>query len=478
MPLLIAAVALLGVGYFALDKFVLSRHSGASLPGASAQSAIPEQSIAVLPFVNMSSDKEQDYFSDGLTEEMIDLLGQVPDLRVPARTSSFYFKGKNEPISNIAQQLKVAHVLEGSVRKSGNTIRVTTQLIRADSGYHLWSSTYDRDVKDIFKVQDEIAAAVVAALKMQLLPTQEVLNQHRTANTQAYEQYLLGRQSLNRGTDEGLQRAVTALQRAIALDPNYATAYAWLAVALSFMNADAEAIVAASRAVALAPGLAEAYAARGYVRWRIQWDWSGARADLEKALQLDPRDSTSRRRYAGLLLALGELPEATAAVQTAIKLDPLDGPNWIVLSRCLSATGDYVAAHRAVTRLLEISPEYSRWELAMIELLEGQTVEAQRIAKQQSYASLVAMAEHTLGHAKESQQALDEWITKYGKDSPTSVAEVYAWRAEADKAFEWLERAYRQRDQDLSYLKVDPLLAHLRGDPRYKALLRKMNLPE
>ena len=155
---------------------------------------MPEKSIAVLPFVDMSEKRDQEYFSDGLTEELLDMLSQVPDLRVPARTSSFYFKGRSEDIPTIAQKLRVAHVLEGSVRKAGNTIRVTAQLIRADNGYHLWSKTYDRDFKDIFKVQDEIAAAVVEALKAKLLPAQEISSRHKTTNTEAYRQYLLGNQ--------------------------------------------------------------------------------------------------------------------------------------------------------------------------------------------------------------------------------------------------------------------------------------------
>ena len=182
----------------------------------------------MLPFVDMSEKRDQEYFSDGLTEELLDLLSQVPDLYVPARTSSFYFKGKAEDVATIAQKLRVAHVLEGSVRKAGTTIRVTAQLIRADNGYHLWSKAYDRDVKDIFKVQDEIAAAVVEALKAKLLPAQELASRHRTANTEAYTQYLLGNQFRLRDTPGPNQLALAAYQKAIALDPGYAAAYSGL----------------------------------------------------------------------------------------------------------------------------------------------------------------------------------------------------------------------------------------------------------
>ncbi|HEY4443087.1 MAG TPA: TIR domain-containing protein, partial [Steroidobacteraceae bacterium] len=232
--LLIAAIAAIAiaVGYFTIERFMPAKHSAqagratvaASTASASLPDAIPQKSIAVLPFVNMSPDKDQEYFSDGLTEELLDLLAQVPDLRVPARTSSFYFKGKSDDIAAIAQRLRVAHVLEGSVRRSGNTIRVTAQLIRADSGYHLWSTTYERSINDIFKVQDEIATAVVEALKAQLLPAQQAAHTHRTSNTQAYNEYLLGRQFSNQRTDDGFRRALTAYRKAIALDPDYAAA--------------------------------------------------------------------------------------------------------------------------------------------------------------------------------------------------------------------------------------------------------------
>jgi TolB-like protein len=210
--------------------------SGASFAPSlhlAAQRAIPEKSIAVLPFADMSALKDQEYFSDGLAEALIDMLTQVRDLRVPARTSSFQFKGKSADIPSIAEKLRVAHVLEGSVRKAGSMIRITAHLIRADDGYHLWSKTYDRDIEDIFGVQDEIAGTVVEALKAKLLPDQGVVNPHRTSSPEAYEQYLLAKHFYNRGAVDGAHRAAAALQQALALDPNYASAYAMLAVNIS-----------------------------------------------------------------------------------------------------------------------------------------------------------------------------------------------------------------------------------------------------
>ena len=490
IPLLIAAAAILGVGYFALDKFVLSKHSAASLPSAAATTAIPEQSIAVLPFVNMSSDKEQDYFSDGLTEQMIDLLGQVPDLRVPARTSSFYFKGKNETIAAMAQQLKVAHVLEGSVRKAGKRLRITAQLIRADNGYHLWSQTYDRANKDIFAVQDEIAQAVVSALKVKLVAGAQVASSRGTTNIEAYNQYLLGRQLYRRGNLEGFRHAVEAYRKAISLDPNYAAAYAGLALVEAWVAGYAGDTVGMERAgndvnkaIALAPDDAIGYAVRSVIRSWL-WEWAGAQVDIEKALSLDPRSSEVQTSYASLLLILGRLPEAIAAQKKATELDPLSSNAWWWLGWQYMTTGNYAAADVALGRAIDLEPTatYALELLTGLRLLQGKAQEALEVSRKLNFAAhqlpVIAMAEHSLGHVKASQQALDEMIAKHAQDSAYQIAEVYAWRGEKEKAFEWLERAYKQRDAGLSQIKGEPMLKSLHADPRFNALLRKMKLPE
>jgi TolB-like protein/tetratricopeptide (TPR) repeat protein len=470
----------------------------ASLASLVAQSpppplcSIPEKSIAVLPFADMSPRKDQEYFSDGLAEALIDLLTQVQDLRVPARTSSFSFKGKSDDIATIAQKLRVAHVLEGSVRKAGRTLRITARLIRADNGYHLWSKTYDRNVEDIFKVQDEIAGIVVDALKAKLLPAQRVVNPHRTAITEAYEQYLLAKQFYNRRAVDSAQRAAKTLQHALALDPNYASAYVLLA--LSIVNQIAEdgdpghvdaerAVAAAERAIALAPDFGEAYSARSYVRLRLLWDWSGAQTDAEKALQLDARSNEIQRRHSLLLGATGRFPEAIAAAQTATEIEPLDVSSWFMLGLSYTAVGESAAGHRALSRAVELSPEstLATLYLAVTELVTGRTPQALETNERQQNElwrwSVLAMIEHTLGHTKESQRVLDELIDKYGRRSPYRIAVAYAWRGEADPAFAWLEQAYRQRDAALSLLVIEPGLSSVRGDPRFKALLRKMKLP-
>ena len=456
-----------------------------AVPVAAALS--PAHSIVVLPFVDMSEKKDQEYFSDGLSEELIELLGKTPGLRVIPRTSSFYFKGRAETLEMIAAQLRVANVLEGSVRKSGKRLRVTAHLIRADTSEQLWSETYDRDLRDVFKVQDEIAGAVVSALQVKLAPGQLAAGLHRPSNPEAHNQYLLGRLFLERGTSDGFRRAAEAYRKAVELDPDYAAAYAELAIAESYVadqTNDAagqqRALAAADKAVELAPGSADAYAARGYMRLRRTWDWSGAEADFDKALTLDAANSTLQWRYAALLGALGRLPEAVAASRKATELDPLSAAAWTFLSLYLIENRQYAAAHEALRRDLEIQPE-SPIPLSyrgFLQLVEGNATEALTTFRQLHEEEYVAMAEHTLGHAKESQQALDQVIAGCGQGCPYALAEIYAWRGEKDKAFEWLDRAYQQRNSDLYDFRNDATLASLRGDARFAAMLRKMNLPE
>jgi adenylate cyclase len=487
----VLAIAFLGIAYIAFDKFVLSKRVVASVATVSAPSAIPEQSIAVLPFADMSEKKDQDYFSDGLTEEMIDLLSQVPDLRVPARTSSFYFKSKNETIANIAQQLKVAHVLEGSVRKSGKRLRITAQLIRADSGYHLWSQTYDREDKDIFAVQDDIARSVVTALKLTLAAALQSTGSRGTGNDEAYNQFLLGRQLDRQESREGNRLAVEAYQKAIELDPNYAAAYAGRAIAegyLADLMGDRVGLERAGqdveKAIELAPNEPSGYLARSYIRQNWLWDWFGAQEDIEKALTLDPRNSDVHFQYALLLESLGRLPEATVAQKQATELDALSSQDWRYLARLYTETGDYASADAALGRAIELEPTsvFALTILGRLRLAEGRAQDALDVFRNIDdfvfSRTGVAMVEHTLGHAKASQQALDAVIAKYALMAAYQIAEVYAWRGEKDKAFEWLERAYQQQDGGLSRVKGDALLKSLRNDPRFNTLLRKMNLPE
>ena len=498
--LLIGAVAAIGVSYFTLDRLVLSKRatdtSHAPVQPAQAVapvlSAVPEKSIAVLPFVNMSSEKEQEYFSDGLSEELIDHLAHSPDLKVIARTSSFQFKGKNEDVRTIAGKLGVANLLEGSVRKVGGQLRITAQLVRADNGYHLWSETYDRDAKDIFKVQDEISAAVVSALKVKLAAETQGLNSRGTANTEAYTEYLLGRTFFQRFSKDGYRHAIDAYKKAIELDPQYGSAYASMGLAEAYL-ADAQGNSAelerakedVEKGIALAASSSLGYRYRAWIRMQWLWDWAGARADLEKARALDPRDYDVQSNYAVLLAYLGEIPEAIAETKMLLEVEPLGVSLLVNLGNYQSAMGDWTGAEASYRRAIEVRPADQDLvaSLANVLLLQGKAAESLDLcAKVEddvvSRLTCVAQAEHTLGHASESQRALDQAITNGATSNPYDIALVYAWRGEKNKAFEWLDKAYQRRDMGLSEVKLHRELDSLRGDPRYKALLSKMNMPQ
>ncbi len=487
--LIVGASVVISVGVAVALSVHFWSHSHKAAQSAAAV-AITDKSIAVLPFVDMSEKHDQEYFSDGLSEELIDMLTKVPELRVPARTSSFYFKGKQATIADIAKALGVAHVLEGSVRKSGNTLRITAQLIRVDNGYHVWSETYDRKLEDIFKVQDEIASAVVTALRVHLLPMQKTAGQEelRTENLEAYNLYLQGRQSYNQGDAAGYQGAVTAFRGATALDPGYAAAYAALALAQFWVadntgsTADYEsALAAAEKAIALAPGLAAGYAARGFVRAIYRFDFAGGQVDLDKAVALSPRDADVLHRSAVLLAILGKLPAAIAREEQALALDPLSAEICMRLGFFLVANQQLARARPLYEKALAIAPDSirARYNLGELELLEHQPERALatfRQTRSEDFSlSGQAKAEYSLGHHDVSEEILTQLIAK--KDY-FFIARVYAWRGEKDKAFQWAERAVKTRDVGITWLKIDTDFRSLRGDARYRALLREMNLPE
>jgi adenylate cyclase len=320
MRVLIALIALIGVTIICL---MINRGwlKNSASPGGTDvtvsrattnnTSPIDDKTIAVLPFADMSEKHDQEYFSDGLSEELIDLLTKVPGLRVPARSSSFYFKGQHATLADIAKALSVAYVLEGNVRRAGDTIRVTAELIRADSGYNGWSDTYDRDFKDIFKVQDEIAARVIAALKV-AMPSVHVANVDRTANAEAYNQYLIGRRFERLSTNADLRQAVDAFQKATKLDPNYADSFSWLGVSevelgdrIGDQTLISHALAMTERAIALAPRDPVGYTARGYIRYQWHWDWAGAKQGLDQAEAL-ATGFNSDREYERAMLAASE----------------------------------------------------------------------------------------------------------------------------------------------------------------------------
>lgn len=466
-------------------------HARVVAPAAPAR----ENAIAVLPFADLSPQKDQEYFADGLAEELLGLLAQLPQLQVIARSSSFSFKGRNLDVRTIAGKLGVASVLEGSVRKSGNRLRVTAQLIRAADDAQLWSQTYERELTDVFEVQDQIANAVVAALKIKLLPSQHVTNVHRTGNTEAYDQFLLGQNVIRRGRYDDYRRALAAFQRAVALDPDYGAAWAALALAQSSVAdfaatnpgersaAKLEALATADKAIAVAPELADGYAIRAHLRRNQLWDWTGAVQDLERALALEPNKTDTLQPYGLMLIILMRYDEAIVASRTAIASDPLSWLSWMMLGATLWRAGQVQEAREAFEHALDISPDssFTRYEFGCLELEQGRTGQALEHFHKAGAAfseAGIAMAEHTLGHERESQAALAELESKYAVGFSYQIVQAHAWRGERNAAFEWLERAYAQRDAGVTRMRGDPMLAPLRDDPRYVAFVRKLNFPD
>ncbi len=495
-PVLTAIGLLLAAGLGYLAVHLGGSRNATTNPPARAVNAIPEKSVAVLPFTDMSEKHDQEFFSDGLSEELIDMLANVPQLHVPARTSSFYFKGKPEKISTIARELGVAHVLEGSVRKAGDRLRITAQLIRADNGYHIWSATYDRDAKDVFQVQDEIAAAVVGALKLTLLTPPDSAGR-QTSSAEAYSQYLLARQIQQDGDWKDGPKSVAALRRALELDPGYAPAWAELAGALDtsseddsvstadWQQAKLEAFAAADRAIALAPKLADGYESRGYLRAWVRRDFKGAAEDYQRALELAPDSADALKGYAGSVLApTGRLDEALAMARRVLELDPLSAASWRLLGYVLWLRKECSASVDANQRSLAISPQqaFTPTYIAYCRLMQGKPADAlvagQRSTEAAFRLTSSAMALHDLGHTAESDKLLAELVKGFASNAAYQIAEVYAWRGEREAAFQWLERSYVQRDGGLTIVKCDPMVEKLRGDPRFAALLRKMNLSD
>jgi serine/threonine protein kinase/Tfp pilus assembly protein PilF len=452
--------------------------------------APPAHSLAVLPFIDMSEAKNQEYFSDGLAEELLDLLTKIPGLHVIARTSSFSFKGKSDDIPTIAKKLNVANILEGSVRKSGDRLRVTAQLIDASTGENIWSDSYERKLQDVFILQDEIAGALVRSLKLKLAPGEEVPIARSTSSIEAHNQYLLGRHFDGLVSTDGTRRAVLAYRKATELDPQFAAAYAALSTAEFWQgtqsgnaNGNRAAMAAAEKAIALAPDQADGYTARALVRSTANWDWTGAQADLEQARKLNPGDGAVERYYGFILAALGRLPEAIAVQRKDVELEPLASEAWDALGESLMATGEFAAAHEALARALEINAGSDFWlpDLAELQLVEGNASQALSTAEKITEPSwrnyIVAAAEHTLNHDRESDHALQELIAKYSHLATFQIAEVYGWRGEKDHAIEWLERAYSQHDAGVVDIKFSPMLSSLHGEPRFETILRKMRLP-
>jgi TolB-like protein len=454
--------------------------------------AVATPSIAVLPFVDMSAEKNQEYFSDGLAEELLNSLARMPELKVAGRTSSFQFKGKNEDLRVIGQKLNVTTILEGSVRREGKRVRITAQLVNAQDGFHLWSETYDREIDDIFAVQDEIARSVAGSLKVALLGERATKPAAQVKNAEAYNAYLQGRYFLDRRGKESTEKAVGYFEQAIKLDPGYAPAWVGLAATYGF-QADAgylpvregyrKAREAAERALALDANLAEAHAAMGWIKATYDWDWGEADASYQRALALEPGNAGVVRGAAWLASTLGRLEEALELDRRAIKLDPLSAQAYDSLGSHAYYSGRLEEAIAALKKALELNPERPGTHRILRRVYLAQAHPQEALAEMEREPEPVwrlygqALAYHALGRKKEADAALAEFVATYHADAAFQIAEVYAFRGEADRAFEWLERAYAQRDGGLTLIKGDPLLKNIERDPRYAAFLKKMRLP-
>ena len=468
---------------------------GGHLRSSRMNAPLNNTSIAVLPFADLSPGKDQEYFSDGLSEQLINDLAKVSGLKVVGRSSAFQFKGKNEDLRNVARKLGVANVLEGSVRREGNHVRISAELTKADDGFQLWSQTYDREMKDIFAVQDEIARATTEALQVKLLGSngQPVPSTLHSANPEAYQAYLQANYLFGRGqSKEDFGKALAYADTAIKLDEKYAPAWALRAsVQNRIVGLDqtdtAEGIQRArgdaGRAIALDPTSASGYLALARTQIDYDWDWDAANIDLAKAAALEPGSVEVFRIRSRLSWVSGDLDQAVKLAEQVGALEPLRSNSYLGLGHLLYLAGRYDEAQKELQKALDLNPQatFAHYTLGKILIAErkSQLALAEIEKEPGEWAKLTgqALAYHALGRGQDSTAALGALIAKYGTDGAYQIAQVYAYRGESDKSFECLERAYKQRDPGLTDMKTDPLLKSLRHDPRYTEFLKKMHLP-
>ena len=501
------AVAVLAAGLFV---FQLLRPRLTSTGVLSSVNALPEKSVAVLAFDNLSDDKGSEYFSDGISEELLTVLQKIPGLRVAARTSAFSFKGKNATAQEIGQKLGVAHLVEGSVRKAGDVVRIAARLTNTASGDETWSENYTRNLKDVFAVQTELAQTIVEQLRGQLTggaanPTTKAEIQAEvraaekggTKNVEAHESYLQGRFFLNRHSEKETNQAQAAFERAVQLDPQFALAWAGLAQAHVWdCNYGTEGgqkgfnahLIAAresvQRALSLESDLPDALFARAMIETNFDYNWKGAAETLRKALALAPQDPALLMWAGSLASTRGEMTQALDFFHRAVALDPVNARARALLASHLSVLGHQEEARAEFARVIELNPSAPNTQagIGLAYLLEGKFEEAATAAQQDAadWARLliVSCARWAQKRVPESDTALAELIAKFGETAAYQIAEVYGYRNDKDHAFEWLERARQQRDAGLPALRPDTLLPNLHDDPRWDALLRRMGLAD
>ena len=500
MDRMIIAALLLALVYFGVDKFVLAprreaadiiaatQNDAASVEAASS-SQLRDKSIVVLPFLDMSQGKDQEYFSDGIAEELLNLLAKIPELRVISRSSAFSFKGKEIDIPTIARQLNVANVLEGSVRKSGNQVRITVQLIEASTDTHLWSETYDRPLDNIFAIQDEIAAAVVAQLKLKLLgavPTTTV------TDPAAYSQFLQARELDRTGSVESYKQAIEHYNQALSIAPDYAAAWEGLAATYSNqvgrgMRPVEEGIRlardAANKALSIDQNFAPAYVDLAFAAL-VHRDLAESARHIERAMELEPGNTGIAAGASTMAMGLGRLDEAATIGKYVIERDPTNPGGFAGLGKIYRFAGKQEESIANYRKVIELSPRFAGAHhfLGLAMLLKGvdrtqaEAVLAVMQAENAEHYRLMglAMAYHALGRASESDAALAELVRKYERDASYNIAYVHAFRNETDLAFAWLDKAVEYQDTGLPDAFQQPLFKGLHKDPRWQPFLEKL----
>jgi len=502
---MIMVVLALALGYFAFDKFVLNpQREAQQLASLEEQKntevaqalqqgrteglveSYGDKSIAVLPFVDMSSDKDQEYMSDGIAEELLNLLAKIPELRVISRSSAFSFKGQNLEIPEIAKRLNVANILEGSVRKAGNKVRITAQLIDARSDTHLWSETYDRQLDDIFAIQDEIAATVVKQLKVTLLGAAPHVQE---TNSEAYALYLQARHLGRQYTPESLRQSNTLYQQALAIDTDYAAA--WDGLANNYIGQANEGLLpadeafnqartAVANALAADPDYAPAHSHLGWISIIADNDLASAANHFRRALTLDPTNTDIIGNAGSLLFFLGRLDQAIAFNEYANARDPVDSIGRANLGYLFLVEGRWNEAIASYRSALQLSPDYlgAHYYIGVAQLLKGDLAAALVSMQQEKYEVNrlmgLAMVNHALGDAAASDAALSELIENYAQEWAYNIAFVLAYRNEVEKAFEWLEKSVTYNDTGLADIVRQPLFNNLSDDPRWLPFLESI----
>jgi len=491
----IILLLVLGIGYFAVDKFLLGPGIDTVADGARDEL----RSIAVLPLANMSEDPANEYFSDGLADTLLHMLAQVKDLRVAARTSSFAFKGQNKDVRSIGEELGVETVLEGSVQRSADRVRITVQLINTEDGYHLWSETYDRNLDDIFAVQDEIAKAIADALQVTLgTAEQEAIAARGTDNVDAYELYLLGRHDLGSRDRRRLPRAQKYFEQAVQQDPEFTMAWVglgdtylvlpWYVKDVDIADAVAGAKMAIERALELDPNLGEAYATLASIAHEYDWEWEKSERLFEKAIELNPNYATSWHWYCNLLQTLARPQDGIRACEEAVKLDPLSPVINMNYAVALSDGGDLKGGLAAMERTVEMHPD---WVTGVMNLLSFYVVRERYEEAAESYErwaqlrgySKPALARTVMAgvenpeHREEALAALNEMMEEDLADPLMAFVHFYGWLQDNDSFFEIVERGVEQGHPAIVFMSNTTWYDAVREDPRMVALMEELDLP-